>query len=101
MSKFTSGAAPSGGIQTKASWKRLESHVEEVKATHLRTLMQDADRCTSLTAEFQGIVLDYSRQNVLPQTMDMLFDLAAEVRAAIIDFGLAAPLTYMAVVGRA
>ena len=86
MSKFTSGSGPSTGIQTKASWKRLESHVEEVRATHLRTLLQDPDRCASLTAEFQGIVLDYSRQNVLPQTMDMLFDLAAEVSQQLLQY---------------
>ena len=84
MSKIASSVSSSTGIQTKASWKRLESHVEEVRATHLRTLIQDADRCTSLSAEFQGIVLDYSRQNVLPQTMDMLFDLAAEVLAMVL-----------------
>lgn len=66
------------GVQNTASWKRLEAHVEEVKGTHLRTLLQDADRCNSLVAEFDGISLDYARENVLPATMDMLFDLATE-----------------------
>ena len=28
-------------------------------------------------AEHNGIILDYSRENVLPETMDMLYDLAA------------------------
>lgn len=65
-------------INTKASWKRLEAHAEEMKTHHLRTLMQDADRCLSLSAEFQQIVLDYSRQNAVPATMDMLFDLASD-----------------------
>ena len=47
-----------------------------VKTTHLRQLLADADRCSALLAEHDGIILDYSRENVLPETMDMLYDLA-------------------------
>lgn len=39
--------------------------------------MQDQDRCSSLVAEHNGIILDYSRQNLNSNTMDKLFDLAA------------------------
>lgn len=47
-----------------------------MKQMHLRDLLQDPQRCESLTAEFDGLLLDYSRENVLPSTMDHLFDLA-------------------------
>lgn len=40
-----------------------------MKTTHLRNLMQDKERCFALTAEHEGILLDYSRQSVLPETM--------------------------------
>ncbi|CAM9972287.1 unnamed protein product [Ascophyllum nodosum] len=39
-------------------------------------MMADADRCAALTAEHDGIFLDYSRQRVTNETMDMLFSLA-------------------------
>ena len=47
-----------------------------IKKTHLKQLMQDTDRVYSLICESNDIVLDYSRQNILPETMDMLLDLA-------------------------
>lgn len=45
-------------------------------SNHLKILLQDPDRCAALVAEHDGILLDFSRQNVAPETMDMLFDLA-------------------------
>ncbi|CAM9795745.1 unnamed protein product [Ectocarpus sp. 4 AP-2014] len=39
-------------------------------------MMRDPDRCAALTAERDGIMLDYSRQRVTNETMDMLFNLA-------------------------
>lgn len=56
-------------INETAQWKRLEEHSQTVKQTHLRTLMQDTERCFALMAEHKGILLDYSRENVLPETM--------------------------------
>jgi hypothetical protein len=56
-------------INETAQWKRLEEHTNSVKQTHLKNLMQDRDRCFALMAEHKGILLDYSRQNMLPETM--------------------------------
>jgi glucose-6-phosphate isomerase len=47
-----------------------------MKALHLRDLMADGDRCAATSVTAQGITVDYSRQNVVLPTMDMLFDLA-------------------------
>mmetsp|Transcript_27977 Transcript_27977/g.47027 ORF Transcript_27977/g.47027 Transcript_27977/m.47027 type:complete len:565 (-) Transcript_27977:417-2111(-) len=63
-------------ISESAQWKRLQEHSQNIKETHLRTLMQDSARCAALTAEHDGILLDFSRENVVPETMDMLYDLA-------------------------
>lgn len=63
-------------ISETSQWKRLSEHSSIVKTTHLRQLLSDSDRCSSLLAEHRGIVLDYSRENVLAETMDLLFDLA-------------------------
>ena len=48
---------------------------------HLRNLCNDASRCAGLTVThmsggFRRIVLDYSRQQVTGETMELLFDLA-------------------------
>ncbi|KAL2901066.1 Glucose-6-phosphate isomerase cytosolic [Bienertia sinuspersici] len=58
------------------AWKNLKTHVEEIKKTHLRDLMGDADRCKSMMVEFDGLLLDYSRQNATVDTMNKLLQLA-------------------------
>lgn len=65
-------------ISDTTQWKRLEEHAATMKqpSHHLKILLQDADRCAALVAEHDGILLDYSRENLMPETMDMLFDLA-------------------------
>ena len=47
--------------------------------------LQDEERCRSLTAEFDGVYVDYSRQRVTPQTMSLLGRLAeaADVKGKI------------------
>lgn len=57
-------------------WKDLKSHVEDIKKTHLRELLNDTDRCKSMVVDFDGITLDYSRQRATPGTMDNLYNLA-------------------------
>mmetsp|Transcript_7208 Transcript_7208/g.25754 ORF Transcript_7208/g.25754 Transcript_7208/m.25754 type:complete len:563 (-) Transcript_7208:196-1884(-) len=57
-------------------WAALKEHVAAIDATHLRDLMEDGDRCGALAASFDGITLDYSRQRVTAETMDLLFALA-------------------------
>ncbi|KAI5656049.1 hypothetical protein M9H77_24842 [Catharanthus roseus] len=57
-------------------WKDLKAHVEDIKKTHLRELMSDADRCKSMMVECDGILLDYSRQQATLDTMTKLLSLA-------------------------
>ena len=88
------------GISSSAAWKRLLEHTAELKETHLRDLLTDEDRCAATSVTSMGITvrhvamlsakieatarlqwsiilqLDYSRERVSLQTMDLLFDLA-------------------------
>ncbi|KAF6166629.1 hypothetical protein GIB67_005491 [Kingdonia uniflora] len=57
-------------------WKDLKGHVEDIKKTHLRELMSDSERCKSMMVEFDGVLLDYSRNRARQDTMDKLFGLA-------------------------
>lgn len=74
--------------ETRA-WDDLRQHVETINATHLRNLLRDPSRCKALTAEFDGIFLDYSRQRVTGETMELLCNLAQQT-------GLKAKISAMA-----
>ncbi|XP_010519111.1 PREDICTED: glucose-6-phosphate isomerase, cytosolic isoform X2 [Tarenaya hassleriana] len=63
-------------ISETDAWKDLKGHVEEIRMTHLRDLMADADRCRSMMVEFDGLLLDYSRQQGNTETIHKLFNLA-------------------------
>jgi hypothetical protein len=62
-------------ISSSAAWQQLQSHVHspDIADTHLRTLLQDEQRCRQMTAEYDGILLDYSRQRATNQTINLLF----------------------------
>ncbi|KAF8022832.1 hypothetical protein BT93_F0371 [Corymbia citriodora subsp. variegata] len=68
--------ASSALISETQPWKDLKGHVEDIKRTHLRELMSDAERCRSMMVEFEDILLDYSRQCATLDTIDKLFTLA-------------------------
>jgi glucose-6-phosphate isomerase len=61
------------------SWKSLSSHKEKIAATNLRELFAaDAERGTKFTAEADGLFLDYSKNRITEETMELLFGLARE-----------------------
>lgn len=63
-------------ISATEEWKGLREHVADVDKTHLRNLLKDEARCESMTVEFDGIILDYSRQRITQETVKKLFKLA-------------------------
>jgi hypothetical protein len=69
-------------IHQSAAWAALREQAAALEGHHLRELIVDKERCAALTAEHGAILLDYSRQRVTNETMDMLFNLA-EVLIAI------------------
>lgn len=68
-------------IKKTAAWKKLRKHADRVIAeTHLRDMMSDATRCKKLRRKSEGIVLDSSRQRANSKTLDLLLELADEVK---------------------
>lgn len=65
-------------IWQSPAWAALEAHAAALKgdAHHLRVLLQDAARCAALTAEHDGVTLDFARQRVTAETMRLLVSLA-------------------------
>ena len=67
-------------IAKAASWKALKEHAKAMKKEHLREMMLDEKRCGDMVAEFDNIVLDYSRQLADAETVKLLFDLGHEAK---------------------
>jgi len=66
-------------LNERPSWKALESHAEKMKSVTLRELFAaDAGRGEQLTAEANGIFLDYSKNRVTDATLKLLVALAEE-----------------------
>ena len=62
------------------SWQRLSQHFSQVKALHMRDLFaQDPDRFKKFSIRFQDILVDYSKNRITEETVQLLLDLAEEV----------------------
>ncbi|MFG0317649.1 MAG: glucose-6-phosphate isomerase, partial [Planctomycetota bacterium JB042] len=65
-------------IASTAAWKALERHAREVERLSLRDLLADPRRCRRMTAEHDGVLLDYSRQLATAETVRLLLALGRE-----------------------
>jgi glucose-6-phosphate isomerase len=63
----------------RRAWKDLESHSRDVGKQHLRDLFgADPERGERMTAEAAGILLDYSKNRITDETLNLLVRLAGE-----------------------
>lgn len=64
-------------LTSRSEWKALEAHAETMRGQQLRQLFaDDATRGERLTAEAEGIFLDYSKNRITDETLKLLFSLA-------------------------
>jgi glucose-6-phosphate isomerase len=67
------------GLREQPAWKALAAHYETLEAVHLRTLFaDDPKRGETLVAEACGLYLDYSKNRITSETLDLLVQLAEE-----------------------
>jgi glucose-6-phosphate isomerase len=70
---------PTAPLRQLPSWKALEQHYDEIAGVHLRELFaQDPERGERLSTEAAGLYLDYSKNRVTDETMQLLIRLAEE-----------------------
>jgi glucose-6-phosphate isomerase len=70
---------PSSSLVDRPVWKSLETHAEVMRDVHLRTLFaDDPTRGERFTAEGAGLFLDYSKNRVTDETLQLLICLAQE-----------------------
>lgn len=62
------------------TWKKLQQHFEIVKNIQMKSLFaKDKDRKENFTIAFGDIELDYSKNRITQETIDLLLDLTKEV----------------------
>ncbi len=63
----------------RPAWRALEKHFQAIQHVHLRKLFaDDPTRGERLTAEAAGIYLDYSKNRITAETLELLVRLAEE-----------------------
>jgi len=66
-------------LTKRKSWKALQAHYENIRGVHLRKLFaDDPKRGERMTAEAVGLFLDYSKNRVTDETIQLLVQLAEE-----------------------
>src|SRR6266700_3366143 len=73
------GPSPRPALRNRPAWAALGEHYEKIRDTHLRDLFAgDPSRGEQLTAEAAGLYLDYSKNRITDETLDLLLQLAEE-----------------------
>ena len=61
------------------AWQALQQHHEKMSSVHMRDLFaEDTERFNRFTEEFNGILLDYSKNIITEETMSLLLALAEQ-----------------------
>jgi glucose-6-phosphate isomerase len=67
-------------ITESNQWRALEQHWAEMETVNMRELFeQDPERFDRMSLETCGMLLDYSKNRVTDETLDLLFQLAREL----------------------
>ncbi len=66
-------------LTTRPSWSALQTHADAIRGTHLRELFAaDPKRGERMTLEAEGVFLDYSKNRITNETIQLLLNLANE-----------------------
>ena len=62
------------------SWKELQSHYDSIKSTHLKELFKsNPERVKDLTVKWDDFYVDFSKNRITKETLELLYELANEV----------------------
>jgi glucose-6-phosphate isomerase len=66
-------------LRKRPAWSALEQHQRKLAGTHLRQFFaEDANRGERLTVEAAGVYLDYSKNRITDETLNLLLQLAEQ-----------------------
>ena len=63
-------------LTERSEWKALRAHFSEMKNVHLRDLFADSGRAAQFTLQVEELLLDYSKNRINADTIDLLVQLA-------------------------
>lgn len=67
-------------LTSLASWKALQDHQKSIASKHMRSLFaEDPERFKKFSIRFGDILLDYSKNRIISETVPLLLNLAREV----------------------
>ena len=73
-------ALPKVNPSQTAAWQQIQSHFEKMQATSMKDLFaSDANRAEKLHIQWNDFLVDYSKNIVSQETLDLLLNLANEV----------------------
>ena len=78
MLSLTELQEQAAGLRGCPAWQALSQHSDAVPALHLRDLLDAPDRYTQFSRRFDDLILDFSRNVMTTETVDMLLQLARE-----------------------
>jgi len=65
---------------TTNAWEKLQAHFETIKSQHLKDLFKsDASRANDLTVQWEDFYVDFSKNRITTETVDLLVELANEL----------------------
>jgi len=65
------------------SWRKLGEHYKQVKGLHMKELFaKDPQRFSKFSLRFQDILIDYSKNRITEETMQLLLGIARDVNLA-------------------
>lgn len=67
-------------IAYSPEWMALREHTKEIGKTHLKDLLVDEERTDNLIREHNGLYVDFSRQNMTENTLQLLLNLAERAK---------------------
>src|SRR5438034_6173039 len=66
-------------LTERSAWHALKAHLEKIRELHLRKLFaDDPERGQRLSLEAAGLLLDYSKNRIIDETLKLLLQLADE-----------------------
>ena len=64
---------------TTNSWKKLENHFKEIKNINIKDLDKEANRKEDFSLTFDDLFVDFSKNRIKSETINLLVELAKEV----------------------
>ncbi|MGK0326219.1 MAG: glucose-6-phosphate isomerase, partial [Polaribacter sp.] len=64
---------------TTDSWKKLTNHFNDIENINIKDLMNDENRKEDFSVEFDDLLVDFSKNRITKETIDLLVELAKEV----------------------